>query len=592
MGKKVRTIRDCFSGMFIEKYNILRFANKAFVIKMEMVASERVDYFSYFSGLLEGVRDSFIASKGCTMALLELPERLNAAVTFVDRHIEEGRADKPAILCGNETVTYRRLFESVNRFGNALLGLGVRREERVAIIMPDCAECVFAFFGAIKIGAVAIPMNTLLLPADYEYLLNDSRSQVLVVHASLLDRISPIRDRLEHLQHIIVAGGDAGKDISFDAAIKAASDKLEPANTSKDDSAFWLYSSGTTGFPKGTIHLHHDMLVEAEYYGKQTLDLRESDVMYSVAKLFFAYGLGNGLYFPLWVGGTTILLPDRPTPKIVFDLVERYKPTVFFGVPTSYAALLHMAEQEKKLTLERVRMCVSAGEPLPKPLYLKWQERFKVEILDGIGSTEILHIFISNFPGRVKPGSTGELVPGYEARIVDDEDNEVPIGEVGTLFMKGDSIASGYWNKHEQTKRTFCGEWINTNDKFYKDKDGYFWYAGRSDDMMKVSGLYVSPAEVESIIASHPKVLESGVIGAMDKNGLLKPQAYVVLKNKSDASEELAHELQEFVKSKALPHKYPRNIIFMDELPKTATGKIQRYKLRQKAKADAPFFMK
>jgi benzoate-CoA ligase len=325
------------------------------------------------------------------------------------------------------------------------------------------------------------------------------------------------------------------------------------------------------------------MIIAAEYYAKQTIDLRESDVSFSVAKLFFAYGLGNGLYFPLWVGATTILLPDRPLPETVYAVIDRFRPTVFYSVPTSYAALLHVAEQAGRTSLHRVRMCVSAGEPLPKPLFEKWLERFGVEILDGIGSTEILHIFISNRPGRVKGGSTGEVVPGYEAKILDDDKQEIPAGEVGTLYMKGDSIASGYWNKHAQTKKTFFGEWVNTHDKFTMDTDGYFWYAGRTDDMIKVSGLYVSPAEVESVLASHSKVLESGVVGVPDSEGLIKPRAYVVLKNKADASETLIAELKNFVKSNMLPHKYPRTIVFVDELPKTATGKIQRYKLRERS---------
>jgi benzoate-CoA ligase family protein len=517
------------------------------------------------------------------VSILKLPDTLNAASVFIDRHLQEGRADKQAIICNDIVVTYRGLYENVNRFGNAMLALGVRMEERIAIIMPDSPECVYAFFGAIKIGAIAIPMNTLLKPADYEYLLNDSRSPVVVVHASLFDRISPVRDRLRHVKHVVVVGGDAGADLPFDRIMNDASPELKAAETSKDDCAFWLYSSGTTGFPKGTIHLHHDMIVAAEYYAKQTIDLRESDVSFSVAKLFFAYGLGNGLYFPLWVGATTILLPDRPLPETVYAVIDRFRPTVFYSVPTSYAALLHVAEQTGRTSLHRVRMCVSAGEPLPKPLFEKWLERFGVEILDGIGSTEILHIFISNRPGRVKGGSTGEVVPGYEAKILDDDKQEIPAGEVGTLYMKGDSIASGYWNKHAQTKKTFFGEWVNTHDKFTMDTDGYFWYAGRTDDMIKVSGLYVSPAEVESVLASHPKVLESGVVGVPDSEGLIKPRAYVVLKNKADACESLVAELKNFVKSNMLPHKYPRTIIFVDELPKTATGKIQRYKLRERS---------
>jgi len=385
---------------------------------------------------------------------------------------------------------------------------------------------------------------------------------------------------------VIVAGDQSEGDLSFKDVTASASAELAPADTNKDDSAFWLYSSGTTGFPKGTIHLQHDMIVEADLYAEKTIGLVESDVSFSVAKLFFAYGLGNGLYFSLWVGGTTVLLPGRPMPQTVYEIIDKYQPTVFYSVPTSYAALLHLAEKEGRTSIGKVRMCVSAGEPLPKPLYDKWLERYGVEILDGIGSTEILHIFISNRPGKVKPGSTGQIVEGYEAKIIDDDGNDLGVDEVGTLLIKGDSIANGYWNKHEQTKDTFRGEWINTHDKFRLDEDGYFWYAGRTDDMMRVGGQAVWPADVESILMTHEAVLESGVVGVPDKEGLIKPRAYVVLKDKQAASEDLVKELQTFVKTTTQPHKYPRTVIFIDELPKTATGKIQRYKLRQMAQAE------
>lgn len=518
----------------------------------------------------------------------EYQDRMNVAQVLVDSHLTAGRADKVAIICGDQQVTYRALAEGVNRLGNGLLDLGQRMEERVAILMPDCPECVYAFFGAMKIGAVAIPINTMLQPKDYEYLLNDSRSRILIVHQSLLALVTPIRDKLKHLEHVIVAGGDGEGDPSLAEVMAAAAPALEPVDTSKNDAAFWLYSSGTTGFPKGTIHLHHDMLVEADQYALQTIGLREEDVSFSVAKLFFAYGLGNGLYFPLRVGATTILMPERPLPEAVFEVVDRHHPTVFYSVPTSYAALLHLAEKTERTTLGRVRMCISAGEPLPAPLFEQWQERFGVEILDGIGSTEILHIFISNRPGRIKPGSTGEIVAGYEARILDDEGQPLPVGEVGMLMIKGDSIANGYWNKHEQTKDTFRGEWINTHDKFRVDEDGFYWYAGRTDDMMKVSGQALWPADVESILLRHPAVLESGVVGVADADGLTKARAYVVLKNRQDGCPDLARGLQDFVKQNAAPHKYPRSIVFVDELPKTATGKIQRYKLRQQAEAESP----
>jgi benzoate-CoA ligase family protein len=522
------------------------------------------------------------------MSSVELPQRLNAAGVFVDVHVAEGRGSRPAILCGETTVTYDDLHQSVNRLGNALRALGVRLEERVAILLPDCPEWVFAFFGAIKIGAVAVPMNTMLMPEDYQYLLNDCRARVLIVDSSLLHRVREVRDRLRWLEHVLVAGEEVEGHPSLHICMQNASHRLEAVDTSKDDAAFWLYSSGTTGFPKGAVHLHHDMVVEADLYARQTLGLKPSDVSFSVAKLFFAYGLGNGLYFPLRLGGTTVLLPGRPLPDAVFGVIDRYQPTVFYSVPTSYAALLHTAEKTGRTGLERVRMCVSAGEPLPKPIYEKWLDRFGVEILDGIGSTEILHIFISNRPGRAKAGSTGQIVPGYQARIVDDHGRELPPGQVGTLMIKGESIAAGYWNQHEATKETFCGHWINTHDKFLVDNDGYYWYAGRTDDMMKVSGQAVWPTDVEGVLQAHPAVLESGVVGVTDQDGLTKPCAYVVLKDGYKPSPELARELGQFVKSHTAPYKYPRAVVFIDALPKTATGKVQRYKLRQMAAEDPP----
>lgn len=521
------------------------------------------------------------------MLKLEFPDHFNVVELLVDSHLVQGRGHKAAILCGDETVTYRDLFERVNRMGNLLRKLGVRMEERVAILVPDSPECVYAFFGAMKIGAVSIPMNTNLLPEDDEYLLNDCRARVLIVQEALLGKITEIRSRLKYVEHIVVAGTPAPGMLSLAELMATASPELVCADTRKDDAAFWLYSSGTTGTFKGTIHLHHDMIVEADLYAKGTIGLEESDVSFSIAKLFFAYGLGNGLYFPLRVGATTILLPERPLPDVVFEVLDRYHPTVFYGVPTSYAALLHTAEHNNRTSLGRVRMCVSAGEPLPKPIFEKWHKRFGLEILDGIGSTEILHIFISNRPGRVKPGSTGEIVCGYEARIVDEDGKNVPVGETGTLLIKGDSIASGYWNKHEATQKTFLGEWINTHDKFRVDHDGYFWYAGRTDDMMKVSGLAVWPADVESILLGHPAVLECGVAGVPDADKLIKPWAFVVLKKGHKPSDELAHELQTLVKTHIAPHQYPRIVRFVHDLPKTASGKIQRYKLRKIGAAEA-----
>jgi benzoate-CoA ligase family protein len=529
-----------------------------------------------------GLAEAYVIRSGTPET--NIPERMNAATIFVDVHVREGRGAKTAIHCQDQAVSYAELQAGVNRVGNALKSLGVQMEERAAILLMDSPEWVFAFFGAMKIGAVATPLNTNLKPSDYEYVLNDSRARVVFVDHTLVPHIQEIRDQLEFLEHVVVVGGDPSADHAFERLVDEASESLEPAATGKDDAAFWLYSSGTTGAPKAAIHLHHDMLVEADLYSRGVLGLTEDDVTFSVAKLFFAYGLGNGLYFPLRAGATTVLLPDRPTPERVFDVIDRYQPTVFYSVPTSYVALLNAAEMTGRTSLGRIRLCISAGEPLPKHTFELWQDRFGQEILDGIGSTEILHIYISNRPGHAVPGSTGQIVPGYEAKIVDEQGEPLPPGEVGTLMIKGDSIASGYWNKHEQTKDTFCGHWINTRDKFLVDKDGVFWYAGRTDDMFKVSGQAVWPADVESVLMRHESVLECGVVGARAPDGLIKPVAFVVLRDGQQPSPELERELQNFVKTTTSPHKYPRAVVFVTALPKTATGKIKRYQLRDMAR--------
>ena len=398
---------------------------------------------------------------------------VNAASHLIDEHLSKGRADKTAIVCGRQTISYRELSSSVNRLGNMLRNLGVRMEERVAILLPDCPEFAFAFFGAIKIGAVAVPLNTNLGSQEYEYLLNDTRARVLIVTATLRERIEPVGDRLRYLEHAIVC--DAGEHEGADLyrLMDQADPELVPTATSADDAAFWLYSSGTTGMPKGAIHAHRDMLVMADAYARQTLALQESDICYSVAKLFFAYGLGNGLYFPLSVGATTVLLPDNPVPERVWQVLETHHPTVFYSVPTHYAAMLHNAEKTNRTSLGSVRLCVSAGEPLPRAIYEKWRSRFGREILDGIGSTELLHIYVSNRPGESKPGCTGRLVPGYEARIVNEQGREVPTGAEGTLLIKGDTVASAYWNQRAQSRTTFLGEWIDTHDKFRVDEAGF-----------------------------------------------------------------------------------------------------------------------
>jgi benzoate-CoA ligase family protein len=489
-----------------------------------------------------------------------------------------------AIECypSHEQITYRQVLERVNRVGNALRdALDVRLEERVLLLLLDCPEFVYCFFGAMKIGAVPIPTNTLFTPADYEYLLNDSRARVVVISEALLPRLQAIpRERLRYLREVVVVGTAPDGTRPFQALLDAGSPSLTAEPTTSDDSAFWLYSSGSTGFPKGCVHLHRDMLVCTQLYGRGVLDIGERDRCYSVAKLFFAYGLGNGLYFPFGVGATTILFSGPPTPANVCDIVRVHRPTLFFSVPTSYAQLL---AQDAQCDFSSVRWGVSAGEALPPAIFERFQNRFGVTILDGIGSTEITHIFISNQPGAIRPGSSGKPVPGYDIRIVDDDGQPVPTGEIGSLLVKGDSTCAGYWNKHDKTRDTIQGHWIRTGDKYYQDADGFLWYAGRDDDMLKVGGIWVSPIEVENALVEHPAVLEVGVVGREDQDGLVKPLAYVVLAAGQTASPQLGHELVEFVRSKLAEYKRPRWIVFVDELPKTATGKTQRFKLRQQA---------
>ena len=512
-----------------------------------------------------------------------VPDKFNAASHFVDRHLPEGRGENIAVECADQKVSYRGLLEWVNRVGNMLRGLGVRIEERVAILLPDSPEFLYAFFGAIKIGAVAVPLNTYLQPVDYEYLLNNTRARVLLVHTTLLPIVSAIpKDRLEYLDKIVVVGEENGGSLSFVSLTKSSSPELDAAATSKDDVAFWLFSSGSTGASKACVHLHHDMVICSELYAKAILGMNERDRCHSVARLFFAYGLGNAGYFPLSCGATTILDPRRPIPEVVYANLERYRPTLFFSVPSNYAALLaHHRGTAQDFDLSSVRHAISAGESLPAALFERFKERFGIEILDSLGSTETLQMVIANRPGEVRPGSSGKVIPGYEARLVDDAGRDVARGEIGALLIKGDSICTGYWNRHEKTKETFEGHWFRTGDKYYQDDDGYFWYAGRADDLFKVNGRWLSPAEVESALVAHPAVQEAAVIAREDKNKLPKPAAYVVVKPDRIADDHLARTLQDWVTEKLGAYKRPRWIKFLPELPKTATGKLQRFKLRE-----------
>jgi benzoate-CoA ligase len=509
-----------------------------------------------------------------------LPARFNVAAHFLDRNLEEGRADRTAFLCADQRLTYGDVALLANRTGNALLDLGIGRNDRVLMVCQDAPEFVATFWGAIRIGAVPVPVNTLLRRQDYAHLLNDSRARALVVSAALLPEVGAALRDAPDLSHVLVAGGSGHGYSSWEDSVERASATLPSAATSRDDPAFWLYSSGSTGFPKGAVHLQHDMVICLETYAKQVVGIRATDRVYSAAKLFFAYGLGNALYFPMGVGAESILVPARPTPEAAFHVISRQRPTLFFAVPTLFAGMLAVKDAEERFDLSSLRLCVSAGEALPEDLYRRWCDRFGVEIIDGIGTTECLHTFIANRPGSACPGSSGQVVPGYEAELVDDGGRPVPPGEVGNLRVKGDSIMAFYWNQPEKTKETLVGPWILTGDKFRRDADGTFWYCGRSDDMLKVGGIWVSPVEVEGALVRHPAVLEAAVVGEEDAAGLVKPKAFVVLVDPGGAGDALAEELKRFVKERLAPYKYPRSIEFLAELPKTATGKIQRFKLR------------
>jgi len=518
------------------------------------------------------------------------PEVFNAATYFIDRHLEEGRADSVAIECGDRRITYGTLQEKVNRAGWALrTELGVRREERVVLLTLDVPEMIYAFFGTIKIGAVPIPTNTLWTTEDYKHVLTDSGARVIIVSASLWTRVADAVHASPTIEHVVVVGQEAaeavGDAVDFEALLECGSTTLAAEPTNRDAPAFWLYSSGSTGRPKGCVHLQHDMSVCAEAYARGVLGIHQRDRCFSVAKLFFAYGLGNSMYFPFAIGATSILWPGPVTPSHIYEVIERHRPTLFFSVPTHYAMLLAHPSAAREFDLSCIRWAISAGEALPPAIFTRFYERFGVEILDGIGSTEVLHIFISNQPGHIRPGSSGLTVPGYDAQLVDDDGMPVSAGEIGNLLVRGDSTCAFYWNRHEQTKDTIAGHWIRTGDKYRQDEDGYFWFAGRSDDMLKVGGIWVSPAELEHTMIEHPAVQACGVAGRADHDALIKPIAYVVLRGGISPSSELAADLQQFARERLAEYKRPRWVEFIDALPTTATGKIQRFKLREMAAA-------
>ncbi|MGJ4882623.1 MULTISPECIES: benzoate-CoA ligase family protein [unclassified Bradyrhizobium] len=506
----------------------------------------------------------------------------NAVSWLLDRNVEAGRGDKLAYTDTVSELTYRGLQQQTCRVANMLRRLGVRREERVAMIMLDTVDFPAVFLGAMRAGVVPVPLNTLLTSEQYAYVLADCRARVLFVSEALYPVVKDIVGRMPDLDCVVVSGANAFGHKLLTEELARESDQFDTVATHEDEPAFWLYSSGSTGMPKGVRHLHGNLAATAETYASQVLGIRESDVCLSAAKLFFAYGLGNALTFPLSVGATTILNSERPTPALMFKLLNRYNPTIFYGVPTLFAAMLHDESLRHEKAGSALRICTSAGEALPESVGNAWKARFGVDILDGVGSTELLHIFLSNVPGDIKYGSSGRPVPGYQVRLVNEAGQDVPDGEVGEMLVHAPSAGEGYWNQRHKTRSTFEGYWTRTGDKYVRDADGRYTFCGRSDDMFKVSGIWVSPFEVESALITHPAVLEAAVVPEADPEGLLKPKAYVVLRPSVDRST-LHEALKEHVKQKIGPWKYPRWIEVVDSLPKTATGKIQRFKLREGA---------
>lgn len=500
----------------------------------------------------------------------------NMVTPLLDRHVAEGRGDRPALRLLDAELSYAELQALANRAGNALRAAGVEPEQRVGLLLHDGPEFVATFLGAMKIGAVPVPFNTLAPPSDLAYYLADSRARALVADAGLVGTALAAPDT-PLLRQVLVVGEPPEHPLaaSFAEAVAAASPDLDAFPTGIDEPCYWLYSSGTTGRPKGVVHLHADMLPVVTPYAQEVVGITPEDSTYSVAKLFFSYGLVNSLFLPLLAGASVVLTPRRPEPTHVLELVEQLRPTLFFSVPTSYGQLCAALQGRADRPFASVRLGVSAGEPLPPTLYRRWTELTGIEVLDGLGSTEVGYIYCSNLPGQVRPGSSGVPIGDHQMRLVDEDGQERTEGE---LWVRAESTALHYWNQRARTKETFQGEWLRTNDRYQRDGDGFYWYQGRMNDVFKVSGQWVSPMEVEDCLLTHPAVVEAAVVGAADAEGLLKPKAYVVLRPGATAD---SAELQALTKQRLAPHKYPRWVVFLDELPKTASGKIQRYRLRE-----------
>ncbi len=512
----------------------------------------------------------------------DFPERFNLAGWLID-HNRERRPGKVAVIDDDRSWTYAEVAAITARTGNVLRALGARVEDRVLIVLPDGIEFVATWLATLRIGSVFAMAATVHTAEDYLYYLDYSRAPVAVVHASVLDRLEPILPKARHLRALLVAGGDAGRHPSWTRETAGAPDTLEDEPTSRDDLAGWLFTSGSTGKPKAAVHMHQDFAFNIETYAKRVLRMSEQDVTLAVPKLFFGYATGTNLMFPFAAGGTTVLFPGRSTPEAIFDRIARHRPTVLTSVPTMINAML-AAKQEgapgSDADLSCLRVCISAGEALPGELYRRWRETFGVEILDGIGSAEMFHIYISNRFGEVREESLGRVVPGYEARIVGPDGADVPDGDQGTLWVRGGSTALCYWQRREASRATFRGDWCVTGDQFRRDAEGFYYYSGRTDDMLKVSGIFVSPLEIEDCLLSHAAVREAAVVGHEDEGGLTKPKAFVALNEGHAPTRDLAFALKAHVKARLSPYKYPRWIAFLEALPRSDRGKVLRRDLR------------
>ncbi len=508
---------------------------------------------------------------------LRFAPRFNVAAAFIDRHLAEGRGGKIAIRTAAEEVSYAALAERVARCGNALLGLGMPRGSRLLMVALDGPAFFYLFWGAIKAGIVPVPLNTLLRAADYAYLIEDSACAGIAFSPELAGEIAPALDQARHRPPVVLR--TAGEGLALPAVMGEAASVLEPAEAGPEDDCYWLYSSGSTGRPKGAVHAHRDLALTSQHYAVETLGAVADDVFFSAAKLFFSYGLGNAMSFPLWTGGTSVLMPGRPTPESTFAAIERFRPTLFFGVPTLFARQIAELPQRRP-DLSSLRYCVSAGEALPAHILETWRRLTGIEILDAIGSTEAGHMYIANRPGDVTPGASGRPVAGYELKVVDDSGAELPPGTPGRLMLRGESIAKYYWHN---PKPTVVDGWFDTGDTYCANADGTYSYSGRSGDMLKVGGIWCSPIEIEAALIEHPEVLEAAVVGREDADGLIKPEAWIVPKRSGrEIPKRIEEDLVRHCKARLAPYKYPRWIHFVPDLPKTATGKIQRFMLRQR----------